>query len=74
MQFTDGIVTIVQEGRFQMTDGRGVSHLFLLSHAAPLEPGQLAALAEEQARVRVGHTPSENVLARLACSVARLDR
>ncbi len=74
MQFTDGIVTIVQEGRFQMTDAKGVSHLFLLSHAAPLEPAQLTALAQEQTRVRVRHTPGQNVLARLACSVARLDR
>ena len=36
-----GVVTIVQEGRFQMTDDAGVSHLFILAHTAAAEPQQL---------------------------------
>ncbi len=42
----DGVVTVVQESRFQLTDDAGVSHLFILSPDAAAEPDQLAAVAE----------------------------
>ena len=45
MASMDGVVTIVQEGRFQLTDDAGVTHLFILGHAAAAEPEQLAAFA-----------------------------
>jgi hypothetical protein len=68
-----GIVTIVQEGRFQLTDTDGISHMFLLSYKAPLEPEQLAPLQKHQAKVRVDFAPAENVVGLLAVAVARLD-
>jgi len=37
----DGIVTIVQESRFQMVDTDGVAHLFILGHKAAAEPHSL---------------------------------
>ena len=73
MQSMEGIVTIVQEGRFQLLDGAGVSHMFLLSHQAPLEPEQLPPLQHVQARVRVDYTPAHDVIGLLAHGVTRLD-
>ena len=29
----EGVVTLVQEGRLQLTDDRGVSHLFILGYS-----------------------------------------
>jgi hypothetical protein len=57
-----GVVTIVQEGRFQMTADSGVSHLFILAHSAATEPQQLSALQAKQARVRVHYTPAANLI------------
>lgn len=74
MQSMDGIVTIVQEGRFQLVDPDGVSHQFELSYRAPLEPEQLPPLQRDQARVRVKYEAGENVIGFVARSVARLDR
>ncbi len=74
MQSIDGIVTIVQEGRFCLTDQGGVSHQFELSHRAAAEPDQLASLQREQARVRVSYTPGENVIGFIAARIDLLDR
>ncbi len=64
-----GVVTIVQEGRFQMTDDNGVSHLFLLSPHAAAEPMQLNALQQRQARVSVRYTPAPNLIGNLAHAI-----
>lgn len=71
MRTMDGVVTLVQESRFQLTDGEGVSHLFVLSHKAPLEPAQLVPLQSAQARVTVGYEEAPNLIALLAHSIAR---
>lgn len=73
MQSMEGIVTIVQEGRFQLLDGAGVGHMFLLSHDAPLEPEQLRPLQHEQARVRVEYAAAHDIIGLLALGVTRLD-
>ncbi|WP_202397227.1 hypothetical protein [Teichococcus coralli] len=65
----EGVVTIVQEGRFQLTDDGGVSHLFLLSHDAAAEPEQLPPLQRRQARVRVSYTPARNLIGLVAHAV-----
>ena len=49
-----GVVTIVQEGRFQLLDDDGVAHHFLLHQAQPSEPEQLRRLLNR--RVRVSYT------------------
>lgn len=69
MKTMDGIVTIVQESRFQLTDERGVSHLFVLGHRTLAEPDQLEPLQRQQARVRVRYSEPRNIIGLLAHSV-----
>ena len=66
----DGVVTIVQESRFQVTDDAGVSHLFTLSPYAAAETDQLPALRHH--RVRVRYTPARNIIGNTASAVMRL--
>jgi hypothetical protein len=66
---TEGIVTIVQEGRFQLSDDAGISHLFILSYAASGEPEQLEALQQRQARVRVRYRSARNMIAGIADAI-----
>ena len=61
-QRMEGVVTLVQEGRFQLTDDRGVSHLFILGPNTALETDQLAPLQRRQARVRGGYTQGRNII------------
>ncbi len=65
-----GIVTIVQEGRFQMTDPDGVSHLFILSPKAALEPAQLQALQRQQAKILVHYTAAKNIIGNIATALS----
>jgi len=64
-----GVVTIVQEGRFQMTDDDGVSHLFILSRRAAAETSQLAALQHRQARISVRYEPASNLIGNTASAI-----
>ena len=64
-----GVVTIVQESRFQLTDGDGVSHLFILGPLASTETAQLRPLAAAQTRVRVRYSPGKKVIGLVAKSV-----
>ncbi len=64
-----GTVTIVQEGRFQLTDDDGVGHLFILGHLCGTEASQLPALQRRQARVRVSYTPAQNLIGNLASAL-----
>ena len=68
----EGIVTIVQESRFQLTDDAGVSHLFILAHSASAEPAQLEPLQHRQARVRVRYTVPRNVIGLVAKAITEL--
>jgi hypothetical protein len=68
-----GVVTIVQEGRFQMTDDAGVSHLFVLGHSAAAEPSQLSALAMRQARVRVRYKAAANLIGNTVTTIDLAD-
>jgi oxalate decarboxylase/phosphoglucose isomerase-like protein (cupin superfamily) len=65
----NGIVTIVQESRFHMTDNDGVSHLFILGHAASAEPQQLASLQARQAHVRVRYKPASGLIGNIATAI-----
>lgn len=69
MPIFEGTVTIVQESRFQAVDDHGVAQLFLLSPQAAAEPGQLAALARNQARVKIRYARADNVIGHLAKSI-----
>ena len=70
MRSMEGVVTIVQEGRFQLTDDAGVSHLCILDRNAAAEPAQLAPLQRRQARVRVHYTKPRNLIGLVVASVA----
>ncbi|MER2265949.1 hypothetical protein [Methylobacterium oxalidis] len=67
-----GVVTIAQESRFQLTDEKGVSHLFLLSPHALAEDDDLEPLQREQARVRVTYEPARNILGYRARRIERI--
>ena len=69
----DGVVTIVQEGRFQLTDDAGVGHLFLLSPHAGAETEQLTPLQGRQARVRVKYKPASNLIGNVVSAIFLLD-
>lgn len=69
----DGVVLIVQEGRFQLMDDDGVGHQFELSYQAALEPEQLPALMRERTPVRVGYDPADNVIGFVAQSIETLN-
>lgn len=74
MKSMQGIITIVQEGRFQLRDPDGVSHQFELSHKSAAEPEQLPPLQRDQADVRVDYTDGENIIGFVAHRIFRLDR
>ena len=69
MNVIDGIVTIVQESRFQLVDDRGVAHTMILGHASLAEPDQLEALARRQSRVRVRWTQGQGVIGSVARTI-----
>jgi len=60
MRQLDGVVTIVQESRFQLVDDDGVAHHFLLGYGAAIEPEQLPSLLER--RIRVSYTDPDNLI------------
>ncbi len=69
MRTMSGVVTLVQESRFQLVDDGGIAHLFLLSHGAGAEPSQLGDLQRQQARVRVGFEVASNMIANVARTI-----
>ncbi|MEH3146243.1 MAG: hypothetical protein PGN34_13035 [Methylobacterium frigidaeris] len=70
MPVKEGIVTIVQESRFQLTEDDGCTHLFVLGRDAGAEPDQLAPLQSRQARVRVEYEATRNLIGFVARSVS----
>ena len=58
-----GTVTLVQEGRFQLSTDDGRAMLFLLASNALLEPQDLPALAEQAARVTVHYSTPDGLIA-----------
>ena len=69
----DGVITIVQEGRFQLTDAAGIAHHFILGRHALAETEQLPQLARQQAHVRVKYDQAKGVIAFEAKRIELLD-
>ena len=69
----EGVITIVQEGRFQLTDTAGIGHHFVLGRLALAETEQLPRLARDQARVRVRYEQAEGLIAFTAKRIELLD-
>jgi hypothetical protein len=73
MQSAEGVITLVQEGRFTLvTDGGRVMH-FLLAHDASLEPQDLPPLERDQRRVRVDYTEPSRLIAHVAHTLRTAD-
>lgn len=53
MQMASGVITLVQEHRFQLREDSGRHRLFILAHDAPQEWADLAALAHSDRHVTV---------------------
>ena len=73
MEVVEGVVTLAQESRFQLSDDEGVSHLFLLSYSASAEPSDLVGLQKRQNRVRVSFGEAPGLLARVAHRIELCD-
>ena len=56
METADGIITVVQEGRFKLVTDTGRVMHFILAHDAAIEPEDLPPLAQAQTPVRVAYT------------------
>ncbi len=69
----NGVITIVQEGRFQLTDDKGISHQFVLDHAAMCETEQLRPLQTRQARVRVKYANTKGLISMTAKRIDMFD-
>jgi hypothetical protein len=69
---TRGIITLVQEERFQLQDAEGVCRLFVLAHDAPLELVDLQALEKSGVPVRVEHGDAKGLVAAVAQDVEPL--
>lgn len=69
MSTMTGVVTVVAEGRFQLTDDAGVGHLFVLGRNAAADPSQLTPLQHRQARVRVHYKTAPNMIGNVATAL-----
>ena len=63
----DGVVTIIQESRFQLLDDEGVSHHFVLAYDAAADPEQLSSLLMR--RVRVNCSNPEGIIGHAATKI-----
>lgn len=72
MAVVTGVITVAQENRFQLAVDGGGTRLFVLSHRAPIDPDQLAALRNAQARVAVTFRPIEGLIAEEARGLAEI--
>lgn len=73
MRSAEGVITLVQEGRFELvTDSGRVMH-FLLAHDASLEPQDLPPLQRDQRRVRVDYTEPTRLVAHVAHALRTAD-
>jgi hypothetical protein len=64
-----GVITLVQESRFQLLDESGVAHLLLLAHDVAVDARLLMRLAESRTRVRVTCRDTPHLIAHLATAL-----
>ncbi|WP_431271812.1 hypothetical protein [Dankookia sp. P2] len=74
METKVGRVSLVQEGRFQLVEDDGCSTLFVLSHAAAIEPQDLPALQRDSSRIAVRCYAAPGKVAQVAHAIRVLDR
>ncbi len=69
MQSVRGVISAVQEGRFQLVADDGHVIPFVLSHKAGAEPQDLPRLQAAAARIRVRYGGSPHLIAAVADSI-----
>ena len=70
METVSGVITLVQEDRFQLAGEDGHKHLFVLSHRSLTDIDDLQALERARQRVVVRCAPADRLVAYVAKSVA----
>jgi hypothetical protein len=73
MQSAEGVITLVQEGRFALVEDDGRVMHFALAHDASLEPQDLLFLKRDQRRVRVDYTEPSRLVAHVAHTLRTAD-
>jgi hypothetical protein len=73
MQSAEGVITLVQEGRFALVTGSGRVMHFLLAHNASIEPQDLPHLKRDRRRVRVDYTEPSRLVAHVAHALQTAD-
>ncbi len=66
MHTDSGLITIVQEERFQLMNDAGVHHLYLLPADTPVGVEDLERLQRSGERVRVRYRDAPDSIARIA--------
>jgi len=74
MRSVQGVINLVQEGRFQLVTDQGRVLPFVLSHSAAAEPQDLPPLVRSAARVRVDYTDARHLIAGIAHRIVMEDR
>lgn len=69
METVSGVITLVQEDRFQLAGDDGHKHLFVLSHRSFADIDDLQALERSRRRVAVRCMPADRLIAYVAKSV-----
>lgn len=69
MKTASGTIRLVQEHRFRLIDENGRDRLFILSHKAPIEWSDLAAMQQGEQSVTVAYSEIDNMLAAKAHDV-----
>lgn len=65
----NGVITVVQEHRFQLREDNGQHRLFILAHDAPQEWDDLQVLKDQQQPVTVYYSNNEKLVAATAHDV-----
>jgi hypothetical protein len=73
MQSIVGTMVIAQEERFQLLDGDGVGHQFLLHYGSTVEPDQLPTLLHRQVRVSYRSAQDAHIIGHTAVHIDLLE-
>jgi hypothetical protein len=73
MRSVEGVITLVQEGRFAIVTDGGRFMQFLLAHDASLEPQDLPLLKRNRRRIRVDYTEPSRLVAHVAHTLRSAD-
>ena len=69
MKRISGVITVIQERRFQLVGDDGPARLFMLAHDAPVDSPDLHPLQREQAHVVVEYEDAPDMIAGIAHDV-----